>query len=39
MIKATITGTGTIKNTVTKTQNEHDWNLDNNSKTVIYVKS
>ena len=35
MIKAIITGTGTIKNTVTKTQTEPDWNGDNNQQTTI----
>ena len=32
MIKAIITGTGTIKNTVTKTQTGNDWNTDNDAK-------
>ncbi|BDZ69013.1 Ig-like domain-containing protein [Methanobacterium ferruginis] len=39
MIKAIIIGTGTIKNTATKTQTGHDWNLDNNSKTTILTLS
>ena len=39
MIKAIITGTGTIKNTVTKTQTELDWNADNNEQTTIYTIS
>lgn len=35
MIKAIITGTGTIKNTVTKTQTEPDWNGDNKQQYTI----
>ena len=39
MIKAVITGTETIKNAVTKTQTELDWNTANNSKTTILTVS